>query len=348
MGGSVDPPGHGSLDPSAGGGTDEEVAVFEGGTQVGTQARKLDFNATAFNVTEDVPNDQADIALNFGTTAGTVCDGADARLSDARTPLPHTHPKTDISDTGTWELTEIPQLPALGTAPSPPRQTAIVTAEISADQVTNTILANMPANTIKGNNTGVTADPLDLTSAQVKTLLAIVKADISDFAHQATHQTGGSDALAGLVDANARLAVRKNSGGADIGPRRRLNLIEGANVTLTIADDAPNEEVDVTIAASGGGGSASITQTEVDFGSTPLRFKEFTITDAGVSPASQIISTIAYESTTGEPAGYTDNAEEMNEECHMSCKAGSGQFTLLTTSEHKVLHGKLKINYLVG
>jgi hypothetical protein len=33
-----------------------------------------------------------------------------------------------------------------------------------------------------------------------------------------------------------------------------LNLIEGSNVTLTIADDSGNEEVDVTIAASGGGG----------------------------------------------------------------------------------------------
>ena len=49
------------------------------------------------------------------------------------------------------------------------------------------------------------------------------------------------------------VTVRKNSG-ADIGTRPRINLIEGANVTLTVADDAPNNEIDVTIAASGSGG----------------------------------------------------------------------------------------------
>ena len=35
---------------------------------------------------------------NFGTSAGTVCEGNDARLSNARTPLAHTHKKADISD----------------------------------------------------------------------------------------------------------------------------------------------------------------------------------------------------------------------------------------------------------
>jgi hypothetical protein len=28
---------------------------------------------------------------NFGATAGTVCQGNDARLSDSRTPIAHTH-----------------------------------------------------------------------------------------------------------------------------------------------------------------------------------------------------------------------------------------------------------------
>jgi len=51
---------------------------------------------------------------------------------------------------------------------------------------------------------------------------------------------------------NARVAVSKNSG-ATVGTRRELNLIEGANITLTIADDPGNEEVDITIAATGSG-----------------------------------------------------------------------------------------------
>jgi len=71
-------------------------------------------------------------------------------------------------------------------------------------------------------------------------------------AHQSTHQSGNADALTGNVDANARVNVKK--AGVSVGVRRGLNLIEGSNVTLTVADDAVNEEVDVTIASSGGGG----------------------------------------------------------------------------------------------
>ncbi len=72
-------------------------------------------------------------------------------------------------------------------------------------------------------------------------------------AHAASHASGGADALSGNLNATARVAVKK--AGTVIGTRRGVNLIEGANVTLTVADDATNEEVDVTIAAASGGGS---------------------------------------------------------------------------------------------
>lgn len=48
------------------------------------------------------------------------------------------------------------------------------------------------------------------------------------------------------------LKVRKNSGGSDF-ERGRLNLIEGSGITITVADDVANNEVDVTIAAGGSG-----------------------------------------------------------------------------------------------
>jgi hypothetical protein len=56
---------------------------------------------------------------------------------------------------------------------------------------------------------------------------------------------------AALLDNNARVGVRKNSAGSTF-TRRRINLIEGSNVTLTVADDAGDEEVDVTITSTGG------------------------------------------------------------------------------------------------
>jgi hypothetical protein len=66
----------------------------------------------------------------------------------------------------------------------------------------------------------------------------------------------------GILDNNARVAVSKNSA-ATTGTRRRINLIEGTGITLTVADDSGNEEVDVTIASA-----APTIVTDVVTGST--------------------------------------------------------------------------------
>ena len=76
---------------------------------------------------------------------------------------------------------------------------------------------------------------------------------------------GGGDSFTvnDLLDAVARVKVRKNSG-ADVGLRRRVNFIEGTNVTLTVADDPADEEVDVTIASAGGGSGGSLEEHWMD------------------------------------------------------------------------------------
>jgi hypothetical protein len=50
----------------------------------------------------------------------------------------------------------------------------------------------------------------------------------------------------GWVNSYAGVIVRKNTG-SNIGQRPRLNFIEGSNIGLTIADDAVDNEIDITV-----------------------------------------------------------------------------------------------------
>jgi len=76
-------------------------------------------------------------------------------------------------------------------------------------------------------------------------------------AHNTSHQDGGSDeisvtGLSGLLADAQKVTVAK--AGSDVGTRAKINLIEGTNVTMTVADNAGAGRVDVTINSSGGGG----------------------------------------------------------------------------------------------
>lgn len=79
--------------------------------------------------------------------------------------------------------------------------------------------------------------------------------------------------------------ISKNSGATiNAANRSVLNFIEGSGVTLTITDDAGGDEVDITIAASGGGGSGKIVQ--VVHGTVGVAEGTSTIPDDNTEPTS--------------------------------------------------------------
>lgn len=82
--------------------------------------------------------------------------------------------------------------------------------------------------------------------------------------------------------------VRKNSAGT-VFTRRQLNLIEGSNVTLTVADDAGNDEVDITIASSGGSYTDEQAQDAVGTILTDTASVDFTYNDGAPSITADVL-----------------------------------------------------------
>ena len=119
------------------------------------------------------------------------------------------------------------------------------TADINSNQVTNAKLSQMATNTIKGNNTGATANALDLTTTQVKSMLAIASTDVSGLAPIATSgsaadlstgtilaarmpaHTGDATSSVGAVDKSAALPL------VAIGARPDTSVLAIASIDFT-------------------------------------------------------------------------------------------------------------------
>ncbi len=122
---------------------------------------------------------------------------------------------------------------------------------------------------------------------------------------------------------------------------------DGKIKTVDLGSGTPSSEVclfgDKTW-KSPGAGSVNIKQTEVDFGTTPISEKEFTVTDTDVLVTSQLIAQVAYEAPTGK-----DLDELEMDDLQIRCQPGTGQFLMfIRTADGSYLADKFKINYLVG
>jgi hypothetical protein len=93
-----------------------------------------------------------------------------------------------------------------------------------------------------------------------------------------------------------------------------------------------------------GGSSVAKAEVEVDFGSTPLVVKTFTVLDANVSGTSIIVACQSRNAPTGK--GTDDNELDP-----LSCAAGeyaAGSFVLQVAALQGPIVGNVKINYLVA
>lgn len=93
---------------------------------------------------------------------------------------------------------------------------------------------------------------------------------------------------------------------------------------------------------TGGGGSLTISTTEIDFGTTAKFVATATVTDAGVSGASKILTWQSGAAATGRQA-------DENEMDAITCNAnpGTGSFTLRCHTERTVTHGLFPVFYTV-
>lgn len=98
-----------------------------------------------------------------------------------------------------------------------------------------------------------------------------------------------------------------------------------------------------TISVTGGGGSATITEIEIDFGLLPTRTKTFTVIDGYVTIFSKLMINQSGHAATGRQAD-----ENEMDPILFSGTPGTGQFILIANALTGPVTGKYRVNYTVG
>lgn len=192
---------------------------------------------------------------------------------------------------------------------------------VDSNVVSNAKLAKMPATTLKGNNTGSSANTADLTVAQVKTLLNYTASDVGAAASSHTH------IAADVTDFSEAVDDRVGS-----------LLVAGTNVSLTYNDPANT----LTIAAAG----ANYGTSTVSFGATETNEAQLVVTgQTGILAGAKVVATIGTTAT----ANYTSNDHKYLGSIGVSVTTGAvvagTSFTIYVRSYQK-LKGDISINWI--
>lgn len=164
--------------PAGGGVTESQL-----NTAVGTKADKTTTVSAGTGLTGggDLSANRT-LAVSYGTSAGTACQGNDSRLSDARTPTTHTHTASQVTDFSTAADARITA--AIGstvqaydsdltafaakTAPSGAVVGTTDTQTLTSKTLTNPTVNNYTEGVVAIGNTG-TSKTIDLTNGTVQT-----------------------------------------------------------------------------------------------------------------------------------------------------------------------------------
>ncbi|SKV22898.1 Collagen triple helix repeat (20 copies) [Mycobacteroides abscessus subsp. abscessus] len=164
--------------PAGGGVTESQL-----NTAVGTKADKTTTVSAGTGLTGggDLSANRT-LAVSYGTSAGTACQGNDSRLSDARTPTTHTHTASQVTDFNTAADGRISAAVGVSvqaydsnltafaakTAPSGAVVGTTDTQTLSSKTLTNPTVNNFTEGVVAIGNTG-TSKTIDLTSGTVQT-----------------------------------------------------------------------------------------------------------------------------------------------------------------------------------
>lgn len=317
------------------------------GAVVGTrkQLNLIEGANVTLTVADDGANDQVDITI-ASTDTNTVY--TDEQAQDAI--------GTILTDTATVDLTYNDATPSI---------TAAVIANTSVQKIEVTknsggvVGTRKQLNLIEGANVTLTVaddgvnDQVDITVASTDTTYTDEQAQdavgtiLTDTATIDFTYSDATPSITAAVIANSsvqKIEVVKNSG-AVVGTRKQLNLIEGTNVTLTVADDGVNDQVDVTIAATGGSYTDEQAQDAIGTILTDTSTIDFTYNDATPSITAAVLPNTSIQKVevvknsgavvgtrkqlnfvegTGVTLSIADDAGNDQVDINISAAAGSG------------------------
>lgn len=210
---------------------------------------------------------------------------------------------------------------------------------IATNVVSNTKLAQAPTLTLKGNNTGGTANVADLTASQVKTMLAIAGSDVSNTPSGSIASTTVQTALNEL-DGEKHTNIQFQNEGTNLSTAGTVDVINftGAAINAARVGNTVTVDVSATSGVTNLGYTASSTNGIVtsDTG-TDATIPLVTGTDAGLlAPADFtklgfITITQAVNLDTLESDTATNNAKVTNA-THTGDATGATVLTLATVN----------------